>query len=150
MTNTNPHEDRADLTKHAWTYAGRRVGSSKVVHHWVDHNGKEHRYDHVPTGAVIGGSYEVLCNEAGTTAVIRGAEYLHPAEVEAAERDAWKLADRAASAWQEQRRAEARAAKDNGSLGDLTLADVRKALLRQPFHLRAGTLAAVLAYLGVA
>lgn len=133
------------LAPRHWVYIGRRWANGKLWFQFVDHRNEVVSYAKGPSGAVVGARYEVEATDDSRTARIRTAHYVGP-HSDFDMRDGWRLEDRAAITAQEAERARKRAASDNGDFGGLTLAEVRQLIQRQPAHVAAGTVAAVLQY----
>lgn len=145
-----PEDVAAGWTADEWTYTGRRsTRSGKPAHLFLDAGAQPHSFAKVSASPVIGGIYlvEWLDNDDDTiSARIQAARYLRMTDDDRLAE--WRLQDRAASTQLEADRARKRAAADNGEIGALTLADVRAMVSRLPTSAqRAGTIAAVLAYI---
>ena len=143
-----------ETVQHHYVYAGLRyAGNGRYGHQWLNEVGERKFYTgkNIARSAVVGGLYAV-CTSPDEQTVFLGGErdprYLgktnHPERV--AKFGEWDLADRAAKVRQEADRAAKRAAKDR-QMGDLTLSAVRDQMRGQLGHQRAGTIAAVIAYL---
>lgn len=135
-----------DWATDEWHYTGRRLSTkSKALHRWVDQDGETYLFSKAPTMAVIGGVYAV--EHQGDSARIQAAKYLRT-DTDHPDLDEWRLADRAASAELERIREVKRASQSNSDIGAMTLSEVRALMATRLAHQRAGTLAAVLHYLG--
>lgn len=149
MTDLTPEELAAGWHQTEWTYIGRRsTRGGKPAHFFLDAAGETRSFAKVAASPIVGGVYLVEWLDNGDTisARIQGARYLRLSDDDNLAE--WRLKDRAASAQLEAERARKRAAAENGDFGTLTLADVRAMMSRTVTSAaRAGTIAAVLAYI---
>lgn len=134
-----------------WRYVGRRPTNrtGSLLHVFIDGAGETHGFSKGPKVPVVGALYELRMDDGGV--------FVQAATIVDSNRDAvidkldeWRLLDRSAASAVEHARAAKRLAKDNADFGALTLDQVRRTLSRQPYHVRAGTIAAILQYLGAA
>lgn len=140
----------SDLIEKEWIYCGRAMmRGDKLGHAWRSHLDTDVFYSKAPTGAVIGGRYEVATNEDASTAALKSARYLGRAEVDDQELAKWRMKDRAAAAAADSVRAHRKAVTENGDFGAMQLREVRIFLHTGTPAQRSGALAAVLRYLNV-
>ena len=129
------------------TYLGRRWSDGKrAVRHVFDDGTPECVLfaGKIMPAPVVGGVYSV--ERRGHSFRVGAAEYVRDSDSD--ELAAWRLADRAALTQQERYRAAKRLNGENGDFGGLTLAELRDTMQGQLPHVRAGTLAAVITWLG--
>lgn len=149
----SPEDIAAGWTADEWTYTGRNYSTAgkQLWHTFTDHTGARRLFAKAPSGPIVGGRYVVESKIVGDriTARIQDARYVGMAAAhDSTDLAGWRLRDRAAAAEQEAVRARKRAAGENGDFGAMTLCDVRAMVSRLPTTAqRAGTIAAVLAYI---
>lgn len=136
-----------------WIYEGRRLGSKdKLMSTW--HRETEEKASwfagKTVAGAVVGGIYELktLTREDGVTVRFGSAKYIErvPDEVLIAR---LRAEDRAANIQYEAGLAQKKLAKDNGDIGALTLAELRKIMHSSMPARRTALAATVLNYLNM-
>lgn len=137
------------MTTETWTYIGRRLirggpsGAWKVVRAFLDSDDHELLFN--TKAASLGGRYEVTVTRANGKVTLHGT----PRWVEQSDdprRGDWAAEDRTAVATDELRKAEARAAKDDG-FGDLTLREAAHRYERLPYSQQVAFVAVVTRYL---
>jgi hypothetical protein len=137
-----------DLEPAEWIYCGRTMlNDGKAGHRWRTHTDEDVAYSKAPTGAVIGGRYQVQSTPDAHRAALKAARYLGQSDTDEEELAAWRLRDRAAAATADSNRAHRKAVTENGDFGAMQLRDVRTFLMTGTPAQRAGALAAVLRYL---
>ena len=137
-----------DLVPAEWIYCGRALlTDNKVGHRWHTHMDEDFAFSKAPTGAVIGGRYEVQATADGQRAALKSARYLGSSDTDEETLAAWRLKDRATAAAADLARAQRKAITENGDFGAMRLDDVRTFISTGTPAQRAGALAAVLRYL---
>lgn len=144
---TATEETTEELVGRSWIYLGRYAHPKGLGSRWLDHNDKPAWFAKGPKDAIVGGRYLVDCTADSGRAVVRGARYEAKADVGDGQLAEWRLEDRRAYLEDEGRKAVARAKRDNGDIGALTLDQVRRLLLTAGGLRRGALLAAVLGYI---
>jgi len=136
--------DTTEFETVEWVYLGRRIFKGGKLSHVFQSDDDIKIFSKAPRHPVVGDLYAIEWN--GQSARLADAKRLSATHDERLSE--WRLRDREALTNDEARKATKRLHDRNGDLGELTLDDLKAIMSKQPQHIRAGTVATVLSYLG--
>jgi hypothetical protein len=137
-----------ELTTQVWTFAGRVILTNKKLgFRFYTADGEERIFGKGPSGAVIGGQYEVEAND--TQARVTTAKFIGQDLSDEAKITRWRAEDRAEYTTHEMWATEKRLARDNGNLGNMTLDQIAEMMATALPSRRHAMVALVMSHIGV-